>query len=216
MIEDKAKEFVLPPADEMPILEPRLEEKPVLAGYLIKGARRILNIGTEANPETMASAIREASRRLSAARFLLEDHPDRQTGTKSTVPEWPQHLKPENQAAFHEWVRAFFRRVFQLGKQPDTPFIPLDAPIVKGLAIFAAKSGETSFYGAWTAASGVFIGWMRIQPQISGIDSDYAVGEILGRTIFEAVSIDLSGHAAVDRFVRLLEEAAWDLGLAGG
>jgi hypothetical protein len=57
---------------------------------------------------------------------------------------------------------------------------------------------------------------MRIQPQVAGIDSEYAVGEILGRAVFNMISIDLSGHAAIDKFVIALKEAAWDLGLADG
>ncbi len=214
--EEQTNEIGLPPADEIPVLEPPQPDKSVLAGYLIKGARRILSVGNDTNPEILSTIIREATRRLSAAKFLLEDTPENRPTFKSTAPEWPHYAKPENQAIFHEWARASFRLVFRLEKQPETPFLPLDTPSIKGLEIFATRSGETRFYGVWTAASGVFIGWMRIQPQISGIDSDYAVGEILGRSIFDAISIDLNGHMAIDRFTRLLKEAAWDLGVAGG
>jgi hypothetical protein len=56
---------------------------------------------------------------------------------------------------------------------------------------------------------------MRIQPHIAGVDSDYAVGEILGRPLFLGITLDLSGHMAIDRFVQGLKEVAWDLGVAG-
>jgi len=84
------------------------------------------------------------------------------------------------------------------------------------LTVYVAKSGNTRFFGVWTKRSGVFIGWMRIQPNIAGIESDYAVGEVLGRPVFMGITLDLSGHDAVDKFAQALKEAAWDLGLAGG
>jgi len=85
-----------------------------------------------------------------------------------------------------------------------------------------------------------FVGWMRIQPHIAGIESDYAVGEVFGRPVFMGitnfaqqisrakfgtkpsasadgwVTLDLSGHDAVDRFSLALKNAAWDLGVADG
>ena len=87
---------------------------------------------------------------------------------------------------------------------------------VRGLKVYAARSGNTRFYGAWVEWSGTFIGWMRIQPHIAGIESDYAVGEILGRPVFMGITLDLSGHDAIDKFTHALKEAAWDLGVAGG
>jgi hypothetical protein len=152
---------------------------------------------------------------------LEEPDPDSQTwpshpGVPPGSPDMLHREKPTNQAAFHEWVRATYSRVFGCEKQLDGPIFPVEAPLVKGLTVYGAKNGETRFYGAWTERSGVFIGWMKIQPHIAGVDSDYAVGEILGRSVFEAVSIDLSGHAAVDRFVLELREVAWELGVAEG
>ena len=82
------------------------------------------------------------------------------------------------------------------------------------MTVYAVRSGATRFYGAWTELGGNFTGWMRIQPQVSGIESDYAVGEILGRPVFTTISIDLSGHDAVDKFTQALKETAWDLGVA--
>src|SRR4030066_121268 len=65
---------------------------------------------------------------------------------------------------------------------------------VKGLAVYAVRNGNSRFFGAWIERSGVFIGWMRIQPHISGIDSDYAVGEVLQRPVFMGITLDLSGQ----------------------
>ena len=150
---------------------------------------------------------------------LEEPDPDGQSlpphpGSAPGRPDTLHREKPPNQACFHEWVRATYMRVFGCEKQPDGPMFPVEAPTVRGLIVYAARSGQTRFYGAWIERSGVFIGWMRIQPQVSGIESDYAVGEILGRPVFAAISIDLSGHDAIDRFTRELKETAWDLGLA--
>jgi hypothetical protein len=58
------------------------------------------------------------------------------------------------------------------------------------------------------------MGWMRMQPQISGIDAVYAVGEVLERPVFIDTSPDLSVPEALDMFVQALKEAAWDLGVA--
>jgi len=135
------------------------------------------------------------------------------------VPGCPDSLhreQPTNQAAFHEWVHAVFMRVFHCEKQPLGPMVTVEAPAVKGLTVYGAKSGETRFYGARIERSGVFVGWMRIQPHIAGVDSDYAVGEVLQRPVFMGITMDLSGHDAVDKFTQALKEAAWDLGLAGG
>jgi len=123
--------------------------------------------------------------------------------------------KPCNQADFHDWLRKTHLRVF---RSMDRPFgiVPIEAPVVKGLTVYAAGSGQMKFFTAWTEQGGTFIGWMRIQPHFSGIDSDYAVGEVLGRPVFVGISLDLSGHDAIDKFVLALKEAAWDLGLAGG
>ena len=57
---------------------------------------------------------------------------------------------------------------------------------------------------------------MRIQPAIEGVDSDYAIGEVLGRQLFMGISLDLSGHMAIDKFQQVLKEVAWDLGAEEG
>ena len=121
--------------------------------------------------------------------------------------------RPANQAAFHEWVLAVYWRVFHSETRPDGPMLPLETPAVRGLTIYGVKCGETRFFGAWIERSGVFIGWMRIQPHIAGIESDYAVGEVLGRPVFMGITLDLSGHDAVEKFTQSLKEAAWDLGV---
>jgi len=98
---------------------------------------------------------------------------------------------------------------------PESPMIPVDAPKVRGLTVYAGRCNRARYFGAWTERSGVFIGWMRIQPHIAGIESDYAVGEVLVRPIFMGIILDLSGHDAIDRFSTALKSVAWDLGVAG-
>jgi len=137
-------------------------------------------------------------------------------GTSPGCPDALHREKPANQAAFHEWVLATHRRVFLSEPRPDGPMLPLDAPAVKGLTIYGVKCGETRYFGAWIERSGVFIGWMRIQPHIAGVDSDYAVGEVLKIPIFMGITLELSGHDAIDRFSLALKNAAWDLGVADG
>jgi len=142
----------------------------------------------------------------------LPPHP----GPSPGCPDSLHRERPANQAAFHEWVQAVHQRVFRSETRPDGPMIPVEAPAVKGLTVYGVKCGESRYFGAWIERSGVFIGWMRIQPHISGIDSDYAVGEVLQRPVFMGISLDLSGHDAVDRFTLALKNAAWDLGVADG
>jgi hypothetical protein len=135
-------------------------------------------------------------------------------GTAPGCPDMLHREKPANEACFHEWVRTTYRSIFGCEKQPDGLMITIDAPIVKGLTIYGIKCGKTKFYGAWVEWSGTFIGWMRIQPHIAGIESDYAVGEVLGRPVFVGITLDLSGHDAIDKFTQGLNETAWDLGIA--
>ena len=142
--------------------------------------------------------------------------------------------KPPNQAAYHEWVRSMSMRVYRLDHMIEGPMVPIDTPAVKGLTIYAVKNGNRRLYGAWIERSGVFIGWMRIQPHVSGIDSDYAVGEVVQIPVFigianfawqtarakfgttpsasadGGVTLDLSEHDAVDKFTQALKEVAWD------
>jgi|GEM_PF-3318124 len=204
------------PATELPTREPSPPDKTLLARYLMAGARELLDPADISDPETLPAALHAATRRLAAANYLLKGASGNHPSHDPSARDWPQRARPTNQAAFHEWVLATFLRVFRLERQPQGAFIPVEAPSVKGLAVFATKCEDIRFYGAWTAVGGVFVGWMRVQPQVVGIDSDYAVGEVLGRPVFNSISIDLSGHAVMDRFVTALKEAAWDLGAADG
>ena len=97
---------------------------------------------------------------------------------------------------------------------PEYPIIPVDSPKVRGLTVYAARCENTRYFGAWAKRSGIFIGWMRIQPHIAGIESDYAVGEVLGRPVFMGITLDLSGHDAFDRFSLALKNIAWDSRIA--
>jgi hypothetical protein len=78
----------------------------------------------------------------------------------------------------------------------------LDAPAVKGLVIYGARCGTLKFFAAWVEWSGTFIGWLKVQPAVEGVDSDFGVGEVLGRPLFLGITMDLNGHMAVDRFVQ--------------
>ena len=137
----------IPPAEEFPSMEPVLPDKAILVRYLVSGARRILKPGKEESPETISTAIHAATRRLAAARFLLKDPASGHPQYLPSGPDWLHRAKPENQAAFHEWVQATFMRVFRLENQPDGPMLPIDAPVVKGLTVYAVKNGNTRFYG---------------------------------------------------------------------
>jgi len=123
---------------------------------------------------------------------------------------------PSNQATFHDWLHHASLTVFQCERRPHGPIFPIDPPTVKGLTTYGARCGTTKFYAAWVEWSGTFLGWMRVQPQVIGVESDYAVGEVLERPLFRGITIDLSGHDALDRFSAALRSAAWDLGVAGG
>jgi len=209
-------EIGLATPDEFPILEPPAPDKSVLVRYLMSGARRILKPGKETDYESLSTAIHDARRHLAAAQFLLHDHPSSHPSFTNSIPDWPHYEKPKNQAAFHVWAQAMFLRVFRIERMIEGPMVPIDTIVVKGLMVYAVKNGNTRFYGAWTELGDIFVGWMRIQPHISGIESDYAIGEVFGRPVFVGITLDLSGHDAIDKFVLALKEAAWDLGLAGG
>ena len=128
----------------------------------------------------------------------------------------PFHPNPSSQPRFHAWVHNNYHGDFRCDERPESLMVPADTPSVKGLAIYGARSGKTRYFGAWIERSGVFVGWMRIQPQSVGIESDYAVGEVLGRSVFVGIASDVDCHDAIDRFTEALKEAAWDLGVAGG
>jgi hypothetical protein len=131
-------------------------------------------------------------------------------------PIMPFPPMPATQLAFQDWLHSAAIDIFGCDNLPDSPIITLEAPKVKGLVIYSAQCGTFKFFAAWVAWSGTFLGWMRIQPAIEGVDSDYAIGEVLGRQIFEGISIDTNGHMAVDKFQQVLKEVAWDLGAAEG
>ena len=123
---------------------------------------------------------------------------------------------PANQLAFQDWLRLAAIEIFGCDSLPDWPIFSLDPPSVNGLVIHAARCGPFKLFAAWVAWSGTFLGWMRIQPAVEGIDSDYAIGEVLGRQLFIGISLDMSGHTAVDRFLQVLKGMAWDLGAGDG
>ena len=95
--------------------------------------------------------------RVARHRRPLPPHP----GTAPGCPDQLHREKPSNQAAFHEWVLAVYRRVFHSETRPEGPMFPLETPAVKGLTIYGVKCGETRFYGAWIERSGVFVGWTK-------------------------------------------------------
>ena len=105
------------------------------------------------------------------------------------------------------------RTIFHCESFPDSPIFTLDAPAVKGLVIHCAGCGTFKFYAAWVEWSGTFILWLKVQPAIEDVDSDYAVGEVLGRPVFNGITIDLSGHDAIDMFSTAWKNVAWDLGV---
>jgi hypothetical protein len=39
---------------------------------------------------------------------------------------------------------------------------------------------------------------------------------VLGRQLFMGISLDITGHMAIDKFQQALKEVAWDLGAADG
>ena len=82
---------------------------------------------------------------------------------------------------------------------------------MKGLVIYGARCGSLKFYAAWVEWSGTFIGWLKVQPAVEGVDSDFGVGEVFGKRLDSKISMDLNGHMAIDRFVRALKEEAWTL-----
>jgi len=129
---------------------------------------------------------------------------------------WPTPPMPVDQLDFQEWLRDASTSIFGCDGLPDWPVISLDAPKVKGIIIYAARCGTFKFYTAWVEWSGTFIGWLKVQPAVERIDPDYAVGEISGRPLFLGITLDLSGHMAIGRFVQVLKDVARDLGLSEG
>jgi len=116
--------------------------------------------------------------------------------------EWSGTFIREEATANRGWQRSVSDRM------ETTGFPGLARRTNRGTNALSAGSVE---FSRWS-----FIGWMRTQPVVVGVDSEYAVGEVLGRPLFMGVVIDLSGHDASDRFSAALKNAAWDLGVAGG
>ena len=94
----------------------------------------------------------------------------------------------------------------------------VDVPKVGGLVIFGAvmKGTNMRYYGAWLEEGEIFIGWMGTKPNIAGgeQDSSHAIGEVLGRSVFDANDGDCrNAQDAIDSFRRALQEAADDMGV---
>ena len=48
---------------------------------------------------------------------------------------------------------------------------------------------------------------------MEGVDSDFGVGEVLGKPIYSKISMDIKGHFAIDRFVQELQRVVWAIGV---
>jgi hypothetical protein len=57
------------------------------------------------------------------------------------------------------------------------------------------------------------MGWMRMRPHICGIDTVYAVWEVLGTLVLIGMPQELSGQDALDICTLTLKEAARNLGV---
>jgi hypothetical protein len=171
-------------------------------------------------PVRQALHLWSAFHRLSDIFDNLASQPETQPPSDDLIvdlsPSMPFPPMPATQLAFQDWLRSAAIDIFGCDNMPDSPIFTLEAPSVKGLVIYAAQCGTFKFFAAWVAWSGTFLGWMRIQPAIEGLDSDYAIGEVLGRQLFMGISLDITGHMAIDKFQQALKEVAWDLGAADG
>ena len=142
-----------------------------------------------------------------ASSFERPETPDR---------PWPIPPIPIDQLDFQEWIHVAAASIFGCDGLPDWPIVTVDAPKVKGLIIYAARCGTFKFYAAWVESTGTFIGWLKVQPAVEGVDSDFGVGEVFGKRLDSKISLDLSGHDAIDKFSQALKNAVWDLWVAGG
>jgi len=96
----------------------------------------------------------------------------------------------------------------------------VEAPKVKGLVVYGAglKGTGTRYFAAWTEWGGTFIGWMRVRPNLAAEEQDsvYAIGEVLGRSVFRIEDCpSYNMHDALELFQRALQQAAEDLGVSG-
>ena len=126
------------------------------------------------------------------------------------------HPKPSNQADYHVWLQHAYKHIFKYEQALIGPIIAIEGPEVEGLSIYGARTGQTRFYGAWIRRSGIFVGWMRIRPNLAGPEQEavYSIGEVLGRSVFGTDEHSSSTlHDALDFFQRALQEAAEDLGV---
>ena len=94
----------------------------------------------------------------------------------------------------------------------------LDVPKVGGMVIYGArlKGANMAFYGAWLEESDVFMGWMGTRPNMAGGEHDavHAIGEVLGRGIFEAGDANRGNeNDPIMAFRRALDVAADDMGV---
>jgi hypothetical protein len=132
---------------------------------------------------------------------------------ETTDRPWPIPPMPIDQLDFQEWIRVAVASIFGYDGLPDWPIVTSDAPKVEGLIIYAALCGTFKFYAAWVESTGTFIGWLKIQPAVEGVDSDFGIGEVFGKWLDSKISMDLNGHLAVDRFVRELQMVVWAIGV---
>ena len=139
-----------------------------------------------------------------ASSFERPETPDR---------SWPIPPMPIDQLDFQEWLRVAAASIFGCDGLPDWPIVTVDAPKVNGFIIYAAQCWTFKFYAAWVEWSGTFIGWLKVQPAVEGVESDYGIGEVLGKPIYSKITMDIKGHLAVDRFVRELRKVAWAIGV---
>jgi hypothetical protein len=116
---------------------------------------------------------------------------------------------PPDQMAYQEWLLTAATTIFQCESLPDSPIFTLEAPAVKGFVVYGARCGTSRFYAAWVESSGTFIGWLKVQPAIEGVDSDFGVGEVFGKPLDSKISVDSKGHLVIDRFVRELGKVGW-------
>ena len=70
---------------------------------------------------------------------------------------WPIPPMPADQLDFQEWLHVAAASIFGCDGLPDWPIVTMDAPMVKGLIIYAARCGTFKFYAAWVEWSGTFV-----------------------------------------------------------
>jgi hypothetical protein len=174
-----------------------------------------------------AVAAKAAQKKLRKAPDLLREPNIPHPGITPGCRELPRYPKPRNQKEFNAWLpityyRLFLSPILQDGRMLATipeRLVPLEAPVIKGLVIYAAelKGTGTRYFAAWTEWGGTFIGWMRTRPNLAGGEQNsvHAIGEVLGRSVFKTEDCSSSTvHDAMEFFQQALQQAANDLGAA--